>query len=304
MFVQFPSLADELMRVICRVSEAWYDQHPGWSYTWSSEEASSPNTLCELTGTPGLLEKINQYNLLPDQTLRSPEFRDIMDNASQACLILRNMAILDDNAKFLCELPLIRDVMTIVFQLPRRAETIELKSSALDIAESLVRWWSLPHNDSFYMSLLDVLEQCAEDRGMIIAGLRALSKISFFLEAINRLDNVPVDLLKRIAMWLLVEDEEIRTACLDFLYQYTAVTENVNYLVKHLDMDNIIEVLMTFLARGALPVRKDAPAPHYQPHPEQASKAPSPSDTIPKLAPSIIAKLAHLNDAREQSSAW
>ena len=61
------------------------------------------------------------------------------------------------------------------------------------------------------------------------------------------LANVPVNALNKINQWLLVEDEELRDACLAFLYQYTAITDNVEFMVKNLDMEGVVGQLVRLL---------------------------------------------------------
>jgi chromatin structure-remodeling complex subunit RSC9 len=195
---------------------------------------------------------------------------------------------------------LIRDMMTIVFQLPKRPETVEVKYYTLEIAEQLTKYWVLDGDSALYISLIDTIENNMYDRGMIIIGLRSLSRISMNLEVTNRLEKMPVSLLQHVYQWLLVEDEDLRGACLDFLYQYTAVTENVQFLIAALDSEALVEVLMHFLLLGAVRVPLNR-------EPESSSFLPTPntnSEVLPRLSPSIIERLCQITDPREQSAAW
>jgi chromatin structure-remodeling complex subunit RSC9 len=298
-FDQFVNLADSLIHTICNASTVWY-RHPGWEYNMTYDGCDRPNLLNELVGTDNLIQKINSYEPLHIDNFYSDQWCSVMSDVNQACLILRNMAMLEDNARYLSGMALVRDMMTIIFQLPKRAETVEIKYYALEVAEQLTKYWILGANSPLYISLIQTIENNIYDRGLIIAGLRALSRISMNLEVTNRLEGVPVGLLQHIYQWLLVEDEDLRGACLDFLYQYTAVTENIQYLMTALNTEALIEVLMQFLMLGAVRVPL---------HPEQEFNPPAPKpsinvDVLPKLAPSIIDQFCVIADLREQSTVW
>jgi len=288
--------------VVCAVSTAWYD-HPGWNYTWSFGDSDDTQTLNELAGTSNLLDKIQSYQPVEVNSVHTEQFDHIMNTAYQACLVLRNMIVLDDNAKYLSEMPLVRDTMTIIFQLPKRAETVELKFYALEVAELLTKYWVLESNDPLYLSLLEMIEDNSTDRGLIIIGLRAVSRIALTKDAVNKLENVPVSLLSHISDWLLVDDEELRAACLDFLYQYTAVTENVAYIVKAMDTEGLVDTIMNFLMLGAIRIALNPEQPQAQEE-QQATVSTAPAETLPKLSPSVVQSLCQISDPKEQSSSW
>jgi chromatin structure-remodeling complex subunit RSC9 len=298
-FEQFNLLADELLHVICNVSTIWFE-HPGWEYTWNDAVSDQPNLLNELNGTYDLIYKIKSFPRQPFEAVRDDDFYSAMGNINAASLVLRNMVLLEDNAKYIAEVPLVRDMMTIVLQLPRVAETVEARYYALEVAEQLARYWELGANDSLYLSLIDAVENNLSDRGMIITGLRALSRISMNLEVPNILENIPPSLLTHVYQLLLVEDDEIRSACLDFLYQYTAINENVQHLVTTGDTESLVDVLMSFLMLGASRVSLKTERP------ETPSKSVSNavSEIMPKLATSVMEKICLITDPKDQSSAW
>lgn len=117
------------------------------------------------------------------------------------------------------------------------------------------------------------------------------------LEAQNRLPNVPISYLLQISDWLLVEDEELRNACLDFLYQYTAVTENVEVLLQHTNTEALVGQLVRILMYGAtLEEKRDRS--------KTMSKLSAPATAPPKLSDSIVEQLTQITDDRELSQAW
>lgn len=300
-FDQFVNLADNLMQIVCSVSTIWYD-HPGWEYSWKDQESEGLTTLNQLIGTTQLLRKIHSFNVIKGDTLHTTDWNSKISDVSSAALVIRNMVMLEENAKYIASARLVRDMITILLQLPASADTVEVKYYALEIAEQLTRFWTVEADDSLYASLIQIVEKNLYDRGIIISGLRALSRISMDLEVTNRLQNIPASLLTHVYQWLLVEDEDLRGACTDFLYQYTAVTENVQYMVTAMDTESLVEVLMQFLTIGAVRVSFQV-EPELKPQTSQ-SQPTAIAESLPKLAPSIVEKLCQISDPKEQSSAW
>jgi chromatin structure-remodeling complex subunit RSC9 len=300
-FASWANLAETLLREAAGVSKLWYS-HPGWQFTWDDETPDSPNTLNELSGTKDLLEKIESFPPLPITTVHTDEWLSDMDIIYQSCLILRNMITVDSNANYLAEQLLVRDLIAILLQLPKVAETVELKYYAVDMAETLTKYWELGQDHPVYLSLIKTVEDNIYDRGLVVMALRALSRISLNLDVPNRLKDVPVNLLTYIYQFLLVEDEDLRGACLDFLYQYTAVAENVQFLVKNVETEALVDVLMQFLMLGA--VRITQGSRHQLEIPPQTPHSTEVSEILPKLAPSIVEKLCLMNDVKDQSTAW
>ena len=146
-------------------------------------------------------------------------------------LTIRNLSLLEDNAVYLSDLPQLRDFLSIALNLPNSSSVTELKHYALEIAEQVTRYWVMDVEDPLYRSLLNQVDE-GLDRGAILTALRAISRISMNLEESNLLRGVQVSTIKKICEWVLLEDEELVSACLDFLYQFTAVPENVALLLS------------------------------------------------------------------------
>ena len=117
------------------------------------------------------------------------------------------------------------------------------------------------------MSLLALLE--SQDRGAILTSLRAISRASMNLEENNLLKGIPVSALQNIMDWTLLSDEEMVHACLDFLYQYTAVVDNVDFMISEVQVEPLINQLTRLLMYNVkifereMPVGRDyvVPAP-------------------------------------------
>ncbi|KAH7057065.1 RSC complex subunit Rsc9 [Macrophomina phaseolina] len=294
-FDGFPGLAEALIERLLEVSTLFYGIH--WEICYCEDESLQRNdTLNGINGTPDLLRKIHSHALLDfTDDVQTKEFSEALGRINEAGLVIRNLVMLDANAHYVAQLPLIQDFITIALNLPPRPAVIELKHYALEIAEQLSRYWMLDSDHHLYQSLLAQLD--SNDRGTIITALRALSRIAMNANPRYELTNVPTHIIQYVSEWLLVEDEHLREACLDFLYLYTATTENVETLTKHIDVESLVKQLVRLLLYNAQTIRIPA-----QTKPSGKSGGSTP-ETAPKLAASIIDQLLSL-DEPDRSSQW
>lgn len=248
-FEAFPGLAESLIEKALQVSSLYYDVN--WEISYE-DDGPSPEThiLDGMSGTADILQRIESLRLFDAQDdMETEEFNEKLRMINEAGLVIRNMAMLEENAVYLSQQYPLRDFLCIALNLPSRAAVVELQHYALDIAEQLTRYWSLDAEDPLYVSLLKRLDD--SDRGAILTALRAISRISMNLEENNRLKNVPIEIIQRICEWTLIDDEELVHACLDFLYQFTAVIENVELMLEKMEMGGLISQLVRLLLHGA-----------------------------------------------------
>ncbi|MCJ1245380.1 Chromatin structure-remodeling complex protein rsc9 [Trapelia coarctata] len=232
-FEAFAGLAEGLIEKALEVGSLFYDVKWEISYSDDDESSRDLNVLDGMLGTRDLLERIRGLTPIhPPDDVELLEFTTKLIKINEAGLILRNMALLEENAKYLSEICPVRDLLTIVLNLPSRPMLIELKLNILEIAEQLTKYWSLDSTDPLYVSLLDQLS-IGVDRGTSLITLRTISRIALNLEVSNRLEGVPRSVIERLCAWTLLDDEELVSACLDFFYQFTAVPENVAFLLTH-----------------------------------------------------------------------
>lgn len=292
-FDQFPGLAEALIAKVIDVGSLFYDV--AWEISYNEDEFEQPHILNGLTGTKDLLKKIRTLQvldvhdeLLPEATAKA------LNLVNEAALIVRNMVMLKENALFAAMIPAIRDLVVIILNLPKHATVVELQHYALEIAEQLTKYWMLDSQDPLYQSLLAQID--SDDRGRIITSLRALARISMNLETTNKLSGVPTKTLRSICDWLLVEDEDLRIACLDFMYLYTGFPDNVETLAHEVDLEDVVNQLVRLLQHGAIAYEERRTA-------SKPSKPTTPAEGAPKLSASIIDRLVTL-DEPERSSQW
>ncbi|ESZ90144.1 hypothetical protein SBOR_9471 [Sclerotinia borealis F-4128] len=293
-FEGFPGLAEALIEKMLEVSSLFYDVHWRISYTEDGEMVSTTDTINGLEGTPDILERIKHLTKLQvDDNIQTEEFSDKLLQINEAALTMRNMVMLEENAFYVSELAPLRDFLSIALNLPDSDTVVELKHYALDIAEQLTKYLHFEVGDPLYLSLLAQLN--SQDRGAILTSLRAISRISMNLEENNLLKGVPASAVQNIIDWTLLNDEDLAHACLDFLYQYTAVVENVDYLITEVKAEPLVKQLTRLLMHGARIIEKEFNLGTQYRKPAPSEVAPIPQDLLFE-----IAKF----DEPERSSRW
>ncbi|KAI1342998.1 hypothetical protein F5Y15DRAFT_273741 [Xylariaceae sp. FL0016] len=280
-FESFLGLAEGLIEKALEIGSLFYDVN--WEVSYSGEQDSAePMTLDGLNGTDDIVERIRKLTLKPILDHMQPaEFSDRLLRITEAVLTIRNMVMLMENAVYMAEVPSLKDLLCVLLHLPNLEMLVEIKHFALDIAEQLTPYLVVDPEDPLYRSLLDQLN--STDRGTILTALRAISRISMNLEATNQLRDVPTSVLRNIMNWLLLNDEELMDACLDFLYQYTAVVKNVESLLKAVDMEHVVPHLVRLLAHGAKRVKEEKVLEPELKEPCSEEVAPLPQDLQEKL---------------------
>ncbi|KAF2642806.1 hypothetical protein P280DRAFT_275890 [Massarina eburnea CBS 473.64] len=292
-FDQFQGLAEALIEKVMQAASLFYDVN--WEVAYVEEEMNQPHTLNGLDSTADLLSRIRalqtldiQDDLLPDNDAKN------LNMINEAALIIRNMVMLHENALYASTIPAMKDLIVIILNLPNHPTVLELQQYALEIAEQLTRFWFLDTENPVYQSLLAQVD--SDDRGKIITSLRALGRIAMNLEATNKLSGVPTKTLQSLNEWLLVEDEELRNACLDFLYLFTGFSDNVERIANEVDIEGLVNQLVRLLQFGSQTFEERRSN-------SKVSKAVPRTDEAPKLSSSILGQLAQL-DEPERSSQW
>jgi len=249
-FSQFSGLAEGLTEFALGVGNMFYDVE----WTISNDPDLDDGEIGELdgiNGTSDILERIAQLKLKNvHDNFQPAEFTDKLMLVTEAVLTIRNMVMLPDNAWFIAEYPPVKDLLCILLRLPPLDVVVELKHSALDIAEQITPYLILGSEDLLYQTLLSQLE--SSDRGIILTALRAIGRIAMnHPTETNKLGKVPAATLQRLMDWLLLNDDELVDACLDFLYQYTAVVPNLDVMLEGTKVEHLVVHLVRLLSHGA-----------------------------------------------------
>ncbi|KAI4722578.1 hypothetical protein E4T48_01148 [Aureobasidium sp. EXF-10727] len=293
-FDQFAGLAEALVNKLLQVTSLFYDLEWVISY----DEASGPRILDAINGTPDLLQKLQSAVLLDTaHSVETTEFRQALGRITEAGLVIRNMVMLDENAQYIAKLPLLRDYFCIVLNLQPHPAIVELQYYALETIEQLTKHYDLDATDLLYETLLAQLE--SNDRGRIVTSLRAIARLGMAYEENKRLELVPLEIVQKLPDWMMLPDEELRSACLDFLFQYTSIADNVETLALDADVQNLVKQLSDLLLYNA---KKEAPKTakprRSEPHYDSESSA-----HVPRLCQDVIESLLQYAEP-DRSSRW
>lgn len=291
-FDQFPALADALLKKVIQVAGLFYDVE--WDISYDDDSELPDEALNGLTGTPDILEKLkSRIPLATDDSTLEPRFLSQLNRITEAGLIIRNMSLQDENAAYLSRLPLTRDVIAVVLNLPAHPGIVELRHYILDIAEQVLKEVDIGPQDAIYQGL--VATAMGDDRGAIASSFRTISRIAMNNPAPKRLEEIPTALLHRARDFLLFEDEELRCACLDFLMQYTSFSDNVEILLRNVDSSAFAKHLSRLLFASAKEVREYRANSRTEPELGVTS--------VPRLSKILTENLLKL-DEPERSSEW
>lgn len=253
-FEGFPGLAEGLVHAAIQVGELFYNIK--WTVCYNPD--SDGDKFEELDGINGTSDILERISLLtpqsPQDHIQPSAFADRMVIVTEAAMAIRNMVMLPENSNYMAQFAPLRDLLCIILHLPTSESNVELKHIALDIAEQLTPALILGPLDPLYRMLLVQLH--STDRGCILTSLRALARISMNLSETNRLGAIPLHTLEMIIDWLMLNDDEMVDACLDFLYQYTAVVANLEKLLefRHSKLvlpESLVKHLARLLSHGA-----------------------------------------------------
>ncbi|KAK4580120.1 Chromatin structure-remodeling complex protein rsc9 [Recurvomyces mirabilis] len=301
-FDQFPGLAEALVKKCVSVAGLFYDVE--WEVCYEDEMMDQDEEILDgLRGTSDIVQRLNNMTLkVTEDGMLDPAFSSQLNRVMEAALVIRNMVLQHENAKYMVGIPTVRDYLTVALNLPPHPAIVELQHYALDTAEQLLVWCDLGPKDGLYQAF--VAQLYGQDRGAITSALRTIARIAMNLPGPKRLDEIPDAILRKVQAWLLVEDEELKTACLDFLFQYTSFANNVATLLSTLDAPALTHRLSRLLLYGVQ--EKRDPKPEKKPDESPASsdnpnKTPQPQ--IPRLSRSVVLDLLKL-DEPDRSSEW
>ena len=294
-FDAFQGLAEGLVEYGLKIASVFYDVD--WRISWSEDDDDEPDALDGLYGTRDILDRLESFTLRNLADSDPIAAAHTLNKTTEAVLTLRNLCLLSENTLYLSRLPPLRDLLSVILAMPEVDETGEIKLYALDIAEHVSRYWSMPASDPLYIVLLGLLAK-SDDRGILVMALQALCHISLELQDQNTLEGVPMDVLHRMLGWFELEDEELNEASLRFWYQYTGNLENLGILLDQTSdlglgafLDHLVRLLDHNVVTGFEKTRITQ------------AIAPVPAKTIP-VAPMELMEQFLRNNEPQRSTLW
>ena len=300
-FQAFVGFAEGLIEQGLKIGSLFYDVD--WKISWlgyASDEVRNIEILNGIDGTPDIIDRVSKLTALDVSTeLQTHTFQHRLQKCTEAGLVLRNMSMLTENAGYLSEQWPLRDLLSIILSLPPLDCVIELKHYALDLVEQLTKFWTFEPDDPLYTLLLKQFED-GQDRGAILTTLRAMCRISMNLEEPNRLQGIPVKIIASLMDWVLLDDDELCEACLDFFYQYTAVSENVAMMLDKVGEGAIpLHSFIRSLARLLLHNSGSTVSRRLVAESQEAE----PNDDVPEVPQDLLEQLITISEP-ERSSTW
>lgn len=296
-FEGFPLLAESLLEKVLEVTQLIYGVEFDVTYDGGSS-TDKWNTLNASHGTPDLLNRLATLEVKIDaDEAETAEFSRRLEKLNEAALVIRNMVILEENAAFIARFPLFRDFLIIALNLPSQPRLAEFQHYALEMTEQVTRYWSMQSQDALYTTLLRKLS--SYDRGTLLPALQAIIRIGIDTANTHELKDVPIPVLERLVGLLLLEqDDQLTSACLDFVYQYSATPENVKaVLATSPDLfSRLTPRLVTLILHNATLSEEKLLVKGPQ-------KSPSSTSAIPNLPAELFMTLVHLPEP-ERSSRW
>ncbi|KAG5519465.1 hypothetical protein PMAC_002092 [Pneumocystis sp. 'macacae'] len=173
--------------------------------------------LKEVSGKDGIVVYENAFNEDSDDWSMDHQFRKTLDKILEAALILRNLALLSDNASYLARLEMTHPTLVLGIQRMNDFSSVELKHYCMDIIEAVSFYTVISdEKDGLYLGLCELLE--CDDRAMLIGALRALARLALHDLNNRLLQNIPPPVFDRIRLLLSLDDEELLSSALDFIY--------------------------------------------------------------------------------------
>jgi len=295
-FDQFPGLAEALVHKVLQISNLFYDIDWSVNYGDGQNPQDDNDVLNGLYGTSDVLQRLKARSELElSDNLQDTDFIQSLGRVIEAGLVIRNMVMLDENAQYVARLPVLRDYLCIVLGINHPAVT-ELQHYALETAEQVSAYYQIDSKDPYYQSLLAQL--ASRDRGKLVTTLRTVARLGMRYPENKRLEDVPNEILLNLCEWIMVDDDELRSACLDFLFQFTSVADNVEILSRSVDVKALVRQLAKLLMLNAKEVSRMGSL-------RQTVENDDPQPTqVPRLGREMIEFLLNNYEEPVRSSHW
>ncbi|KAJ3008751.1 Chromatin structure-remodeling complex protein rsc9 [Thoreauomyces humboldtii] len=191
--------------------------------------------------------------------LNSSDTHDTMERVLQVLHILRNLSFWPDNAVFLVRNHLFLTYVAKGAALSADSPYLEIKHYCVDLLDNLSPYMALQGKDDFFLAILRQMVM-GDDRALIISSAQTLTRFctseingKTFLEADN------TDLVLRFLQLLLVPDEPLVTAVLDFFYEFSSLSNEASTLLADAAGYNVLKLLTKFLGWQSLSRKRPLP---------------------------------------------
>ncbi|ORZ15258.1 hypothetical protein BCR42DRAFT_416739 [Absidia repens] len=168
------------------------------------------------------INNINDMDSMAHRLFSSRPDQENYERALQVFHILRNFSFLDNNIRLLAHHGTLRQHLMTGIALSPSSQYAELTRHCLDILENIAPQVTLLTPDDPYLVTMTSLLM-SNDRALILGAIRSLTRVAV-TEVNERVLRIPwMDVIQRLFQFLLVDDEELMAATLEYFYQYTGL---------------------------------------------------------------------------------
>ncbi len=190
-----------------------------------------------------------------------PDMPVLLERTLQILHIFRNFSSLEQNARYFTSFP---DFLTILAKgnlylslvikiysagiaLPDATHYIEVRHHCIDIVEFIATHIQLRgHNDFYLFCYMNMVFE--NDRALILAAIRTLTRFCVHKGNQPILSTLDDDhIFQRLYQLLLVADEELVSAILDYIYQFSSLGTDVASKLALIKEFNSVKFLSKFL---------------------------------------------------------
>ncbi|KAI8803673.1 hypothetical protein BJ742DRAFT_656448, partial [Cladochytrium replicatum] len=175
------------------------------------------------------------------------ETMDVVERVMQVLHVLRNLSMLEQNAKFLAQHASVITMIAKCTALPSHSVFIEMKIHCLDIFENLAFHIKLRGKRDFYLNCLMRLV-FENDSALILGSLRCLIRLSLTEANEPILADIDPSLIERLLDLLLLKDEEMVLMVLEYFYQYSSISvEAATMIAEYSPPTHLIKMLTSLI---------------------------------------------------------
>lgn len=192
-----------------------------------------------------------QHQLEKNQTVTdvfcSKAQQETYERVLQVFHILRNFSFLEMNIRRLAIHERLLFLLMKGIALPPNSQYGELSRHCLDILENIAPQVSLVSREDLYLTtMINLL--FTNDRAFILGAIRALTRVAVTETNERVLGYADLDVIQRMAQFLMIDDEELAAATLEYLYQYSSLRGNFSAQLIRCYPGNLVGLLTGFLS--------------------------------------------------------
>ncbi|KAJ3145438.1 Chromatin structure-remodeling complex protein rsc9 [Geranomyces variabilis] len=178
----------------------------------------------------------------------SLERDNLIERVMQVFHVIRNLSFWPDNAMAFVKNHTLLMYIAKGIAVPPLSHYIEIKHYCLDLLENLSPYLILQGKDDFFLAMLQQLIM-EDDQALIIASTETLTR--FCASEVNAKVLLEADnaaLVRRFLQLLLVPDERMVSAVLDWFYEFSSLGSSACSLIVEAVGYNVLKLFIKFLA--------------------------------------------------------